>query len=59
MNITSIGSSTPIHALVHTPEATEHDGDGDDSARAAPTPAPAATVNSSGQTIGKTLNVTA
>ncbi|MCW8809223.1 MAG: hypothetical protein OQK79_14105 [Rhodanobacter sp.] len=64
MNIASIGSGTPLHSPIRTPEAAEvgadHDGDGDDSAKvAAAPPAPAPTVNASGQTIGQTINVKA
>ncbi|HUY01899.1 MAG TPA: hypothetical protein VMV33_01320 [Rhodocyclaceae bacterium] len=61
MHIASIGSTAP--ARIPTP-ATEvnagHDGDGDDrTSTAAAAPTPASTVNSSGQTIGQTIDIKA
>ena len=61
MSIASVGSTTPALTPIPAPEVNAgHDGDSDDGASkatAAPTPAP--TVNSSGQTIGQTINVKA
>lgn len=61
MHIASLGSTAPTHLATPAAEVNAgHDGDGDDGSSAvASTPAPAATVNSSGQLIGQTINTTA